>query len=86
MAARRGAERRGREREERPVDFHPPPLQAEWFGPRGDALQRSAQRGGRDEPSHLGEGWARSCRYSAAGGGGPGLPSRPGPGEAGGEG
>lgn len=74
MASRRGAERRGHEREERPANFHPPSPRGRVVRPTGDALQRSAHRGGRDEPSHLGEGWALSCRSSVSGGG-PGLPA-----------
>lgn len=51
IAAGRGGERH----EVRPAEFFPPLLEAEWFGPRGDALQRSAHRGGREELSHRGE-------------------------------
>lgn len=57
--------------------------------PTGDALPCSAHRGGRDEPSHLGEGWALFHRFPASGGVGcrgfPSAKQRSGNGEAGGE-
>lgn len=44
------AGRRGERREERPADFLPPPLEAEWFDPRG--MRCSVRRivAGRNHP------------------------------------
>lgn len=51
----------------------PPSASGEMVRPTGDALRRSAQRDGWDEPSHLGRGWALCCGVSPAPG-----PPRPG--------
>lgn len=60
--ASRGGERGGERVEERPSSSHPPPLDAEWFGPRG--MRCSAQRieaGGMNHPT-----WRRGGPCPAA--------------------